>query len=261
LKKLVVFCVASFLAAAAPAGAHAQMWNPGWQYVPDPGVMNVVLSGAALEVGQKVVEKSAGKRRSDAAGGAPGGAKGKRSGLAPGSLGGAYDIPLTYEPDPRVASEVKEAFIAKLAEQYPDQAAAIRRELNAVDIPRFYRKIAQNAGYDFRNVGHTYAAYFVTGWIVSNGRDTNRAQEQAALADILPAIVSTEGLDNAVVRQQMDEELMIYIVLLGDAFTQAQRRGPSALSAFSDQAHALFKEKLGVDFRTLTLTADGFQKI
>ncbi len=167
---------------------------------------------------------------------------------------------LSYVQDPSVTTTAKREFVDQLIRDYPQYEKEIRGEMRNADFPKIYRRIANNIGYEFRNVSHTVAAYMVTGWIVSNGRDTTPDQERAALAQIAPVVARMQTLQDPALRQRLDEDMMIYIVILGDGFTTAQRKGPDALKTYSDQASALLEKNLGVDFRALDLTAQGFAR-
>jgi len=107
----------------------------------------------------------------------------------------------------------------------------------------------------------SFAGYWILNWVMANGGDSNRAQALAVREQVRPIIASNPGYArlNEAQRQEMSEIFMLNFLVQHAAYTDALQRGDQATARrLGDAAVKRFRNEMGVDLRSLSLTNTGF---
>ncbi|KSB87548.1 hypothetical protein AS593_21040 [Caulobacter vibrioides] len=168
----------------------------------------------------------------------------------------------TYRASPAVSARVRRQFVDVVsrtsgAEGGRKVADALARQ----DPVRSWASIVASDGLKPGDAADALAAYWILNWVMANGADNDRAQAQAALAQVRPIIAGNPAYARLTEpqRQAFAETLMLNFLLQHAAYVDAMRRGDAtARRRLGDAATARFRSEMGVDLRALSLTTAGF---
>jgi hypothetical protein len=210
------------------------------------------------------------KQRVDAAiGSRQGGGGASRSargqpGYAAGWAGGATAgrVATTYRASSAVSARVRGQFADWMGKQAGAEGG--RKMAEAMERTDPVRNWAQIVGGDGLRPGDTadsFAGYWILNWVMANGGDSSRSQALAVREQVRPIIASNPGYAglNEAQRQEMSEVFMLNFLIQHAAYTDALKRGDQATARrLGDAAVKRFRNEMGVDLRSLSLTNTGF---
>lgn len=171
---------------------------------------------------------------------------------------------LTYTESPAVTEKVKRNFVAFLRSQGLNEgAASMQAYLAKNDFRQDWAKAAAGDGMRRGSALDALAEYWLTNWLIANGKTTNNTRAQAQglrrqLAPIMAANPTFAKLTNAQ-RQELAEVWMINAVAQAGGYLTAVRTGDTAmLRKASAAARTRFKNEVKIDLTTVKLTDQGF---
>ena len=206
------------------------------------------------------------KQRVDAAIGArPGGASGQaRAPSQPSRNDRPSPIATAYRPTPAVSVKVRRQFADWMGRQTsPEEGRRVAQLLERDDPVRSWARLVGGDGLRPGDTADALAAYWVLNWVMANGADSDRAQTQAVREQVRAIMANAPAfarLDEPR-RQEFAETLMLNFLVQQAAHVEALKRGDHVLQRrLGDAAVARFRTEMGVDLRSLRLTARGFVK-
>ncbi|WP_216326659.1 DUF6683 family protein [Deinococcus aestuarii] len=142
---------------------------------------------------------------------------------------------LTYQPSPRVSSELRTQFVNGLitgAKQGGTLSAANERQLRdglaRVDIAAEYGKLLKPRGYDVYNVATALTLYVVSSFEVLDGVQTTDAQDRATYEQFRGALLTIPGVARMTDadKQKFAEGLMWLTAFQSNDVEQAKKGTP-----------------------------------
>ncbi len=169
--------------------------------------------------------------------------------------------PTTYRASPAVSARVQKQFSEFMARQAgADGGRQVADAMRRTDPVRNWSQIVASDGLRPGDSADALAAYWVLNWVMANRGDNNRAQTLAVREQVRPMIAANPAYSslNEGQRQEFSEVLMLNFLIQQAAYVDAMKRGDQrAQQQLGDAAVARFKNEMGVDLRTLTLTDRG----
>jgi len=173
---------------------------------------------------------------------------------------------LTYTESPAITSKVKRNYIAFLRSQGLNEGAtSMEAYLAKSDFRQDWAKAAAGDGMRRGSALDALAEYWLTNWLIANGKTVNNTRAQAQglrrqLAPIMAADPTFSKLTNAQ-RQELAEVWMINAVAQAGGYMAAVRSGDKAtIRKASEAAITRFKNEVKIDLRGVKLTDKGFVK-
>ncbi len=175
-------------------------------------------------------------------------------------------IPTTaYKSSPAVTAGVKRKYVEFVKGRYGAKVAEeTRRWLAQNDFVAVWKSAVKEDGLREGNVADALTAYWVANWTIANGASENtRDQVQGLRRQIVPIALGTPAFRKLgdAERQEMAESLMLNLVVQMGAYGTALQKGDADLKRkLSDAAAVRFRDEVGLDLRSLTLTGEGLGK-
>lgn len=172
----------------------------------------------------------------------------------------------TYTESAAVTAMVKKNYVAFLRSQGLNEAAAsMQTYLAKNDFRKDWAKAAAGDGMRRGSVLDSLTEYWLTNWLIANGKTTNNTPAQAQglrkqIAPIMAADPTFSKLTNAQ-RQELAEVWMINAVAQAGGYMTAVRAGDKAmLQKASEAALTRFRNEAKIDLKSVKLTDRGFAK-
>jgi hypothetical protein len=169
--------------------------------------------------------------------------------------------PTTYRASPAVSQRVQKQFADFMAGRAGAEGGRrVAEAMRRTDPVRNWSQMVASDGLRPGDTADALAAYWVLNWVMANRGDNNRAQTLAVREQVRPMIASNPAYSNLNEgqRQEFAEVLMLNFLVQQAAYTDAMKRGDQrAQQQLGDAAVARFRNEMGVDLRTLTLTQQG----
>jgi hypothetical protein len=239
------------LALALPAPAVGQG-------VFDMGVLTNTLSIDAVTLAEE--KRSGTGRHAQGAGGAEGprgSAFTRLVDLDARPAAGAPPVRLAYQPTPALAAKASDAFIGRLRRNNPAVARQVAEAFARVPYDRDFAMLISGSPLTDRDAVDTTSVFILMGWLIANGgmRELPDETGLAVRSQVGSALSRLPELQDASTRAIFGEEMKILSVLLYAGY-DGHREGRAART-FSDDVHAMFRDRFGIDMRSLRLTASG----
>jgi hypothetical protein len=168
---------------------------------------------------------------------------------------------LTYKPALADRRANLARFADKMGEADPATAADMKRSFAANDIIQSMGAGLAPYGLRIDNVSDAFAVWWINAWQASRGRsdDVDRATLQAVKQQVAQAMLVTPAITNAenAAKQEFSEILLIQASII-DSSVRQSANAPTALNQLK-QAMLQAGRNMGLDFSSMTLTADGFR--
>ena len=175
---------------------------------------------------------------------------------------GTAEVPLTYEPDPRLSDWTRMSTIDTLSQQDPE----VRRQMEEVfadnAVLKDFDRFMSSRGYSSRDVSDDMAELLLSSWQIVTGRTVTDGQSRAVHAQtrtLLLANPQMRDLTNAD-RQLMGERIAYQVMISSSANQQYLRGGDQSQRAQLRESAAAMMRREGIDPRQLHLTDRGFVK-
>jgi hypothetical protein len=236
-------------------------------------VMAVAWTGAASTAGAQdmptvlpnnyVLADILNQQRVDAAIAArPAGASGQIRAPSPAPRVARPPSVTTYRSTPAVSLKVRRQFADWMGRRTsPEEGRRVAQLLERSDPVRNWAQLVGGDGLRPGDTVDALTAYWILNWVMANGMDSDRAQAQAVREQVRTIMAGNPAfarLDEPR-RQEFAETLMLNFLVQQAAYVDALKRGDKLVQQrLGDAAVARFRTEMGVDLRSLRLTAKGF---
>lgn len=184
------------------------------------------------------------------------------AGWAGGGAASSARVATTYRASPAVSARVRGQFSDWMGKQAgADGGRKVAEAMERTDPVRNWAQIVGGDGLRPGDTADSFASYWILNWVMANGGDSNRSQALAVREQVRPIIASNPGYArlNEAQRQEMSEVFMLNFLIQHAAYTDALKRGDQATARqLGDAAVKRFRNEMGVDLRSLSLTNTGF---
>jgi hypothetical protein len=174
---------------------------------------------------------------------------------------------LKYTPQSALSRSVQSEFLARTRRFNPEVGALVAAQMEKHNFTAVYATYVDAAKIPMRDPGSSMALYTAIGWAIANGVELSGenpgdvVRVQALRRQSLATLGQRPDINSAGIRQRLDEEFMILMVLLDAGRISARdREGPAAAAEFSNGVHNLWKKQFGLDLRKVTFDAAGMNK-
>lgn len=166
---------------------------------------------------------------------------------------------LTFQPSLERRRENAARFVAKSQRRDPQGAALLQRQLAQDDVLGKMERALAGYGMRTHDVGDAYAAWWMSAWLATRGRDDDPSPRQIAAVRAQAAEAMTRaGLDKAsdAIKQEVAEAHLIQAALIGAHMASA--KGDPRQIRLVAAAVAQGARGSGLDLQGMRLTDEGF---
>jgi hypothetical protein len=168
----------------------------------------------------------------------------------------------TYRSTPAVSLKVRRQFADGMGRRTSlEEGRRVAQLLERNDPVRNWAQLVGGDGLKPGDTVDALTAYWMLNWVMATGMDSDRAQAQAVREQVRAIMAGNPAfarLDEPR-RQEFAETLMLNFLVQQAAYVDALKRGDKPVQRrLGDAAVARFRSEMGVDLRTLRLTAKGF---
>ncbi len=165
-----------------------------------------------------------------------------------------------YKYSPQVSQEVKAQMIDRIvAQATSENRAALRKELQQIDMAGTVRTVLKQQGYEPDSVASATTYFILSNYGIAHGTESTDAQNRAVLKQFEQAfgsMSSMRGTSDA--QKQKSAELLYWFATLQHVQWKSVSGNAQARATAAAQAREAVKS-LGVDFDKLAVTNQGLQ--
>jgi hypothetical protein len=212
-----------------------------------PGLARIALGQAILNNGRRAVESATAAALAAANSGAR---------ESPGSA----EVPLTYDPDPRLSEWTRVSMIDTLSQNDPEVRQRMERAFANNTVLEDFDRFMSSRGYSSRDVSDDMAELLLVSWRIITGVTATDAQTRGVHAQtraLFLANPQVRDLTNAD-RQLMGERIAYQVMISSSANQQYLHGGDQSQRAQLRESAAAMMRREGIDPQQLHLTDRGF---
>ncbi|PYE56429.1 DUF6683 family protein [Deinococcus yavapaiensis] len=165
----------------------------------------------------------------------------------------------SYTVTPESKKKAQDDYLASLAKANANAAKTLEGQLARNDVGAIYARIASALGLKRGDLADTFTAYLFLNWSIVNNETDDRPDDKQRLAalraQVANLLAGNESVRDAPARSKMGAELELLFVTLQASWQSAAQQG--SLKPFSESVGKLFKDSMGVDLKTVSLTTQG----
>jgi hypothetical protein len=221
----------------------------------------ILLGAATPSWAQGVFDMGALTKSLSTDGGPNGG--GVQSGLtaAPAAVPADVKKQFIFKFSPAVRKQTYATFVKQMAETHPAQAKAYEDIFAQNDVLAMLDQQLGTLGLAGNNVSDAMTGYFLTLYMMANGRtDDNTAEEIASVQKQVDAILAGVPalLKASDAEKQNMAESMWMVVFTSTVEVEAAKADPKKMAELQNAAKGLFQQQFKMDISAMTLTPQGF---
>ncbi|MFS0737222.1 hypothetical protein ABC347_09245 [Sphingomonas sp. 1P06PA] len=173
---------------------------------------------------------------------------------APAAAAGAN---LGFASSAATSRQAVNEFVQRVQRKNPQAARELADQLGRHNVSGIYSGIVRPFGLTATNLADVTTAYVILGWMVANQAGNPSPRSVRAVRNQVSALLAQDPqFRSAATRTAVGEEVKVLFVVLHAGMQAATRE--RSMAQFSDGTRQMFRQIAGEDFRSFTLTPDGF---
>lgn len=164
---------------------------------------------------------------------------------------------LAFPSSAATSRQAVNEFVQRVQRKNPQAARELAGQLGRHNVSGIFSGIVRPFGLSATNLADVTTAYVILGWMVSNQADNPSPRSVRAVRNQVAALLAQDPqFRSAATRTAVGEEVKVLFVVLHAGMQAATRE--RSMAQFSDGTRQMFRQIAGEDFRSFTLTPDGF---